>query len=68
MTHEQFNAIASLLGLRTGSAQDAARMVLVDGMAQSQVVAQLGMSRASVSNACTRVRKGMALAEAATAN
>ena len=68
MTFEQFNAIAQLLNLRDGNAQDAARMVLVFGMAQSQAGAQLGMSRASVSNACTRVRRGLALAEAATAS
>lgn len=68
MTSEQFNAISKLLNLRAGNAQDAARMVLVFGMAQSQVGAQLGMSRSSVSNACTRVRKGLALAEVATAS
>lgn len=66
MTPDQFSALAELLALRDGPAREAARLVLVDGMASSAAADQLGMSRAAVSNALTRCRRGLLLAERVT--
>lgn len=61
MTPDQFSALAELLALRDGPAREAARLVLVDGMAPSAAAEQLGMSRSSVSNALGRCRRGIEL-------
>jgi len=65
MTAGQFAALAQLLRLRAGAAQDAARMVLVDGHAPGEVAALTGLSPASVSNAVSRMRRGLDLAKVA---
>lgn len=65
MTPDQFSALAELLHLRAGPAQEAARLVLVDGLRPSEAADKTGISRQSVSGALTRLRRGAALANAA---
>lgn len=67
MTPAQFTAAAQLLQLRHGPAQEAARLVLVDNYRQVDAAAATGLSVASVSNAVTRIRRGLDLARLATA-
>ena len=65
MSDAQFVALAQLLRLRNGSAQQAARMVLVDGLRPSEAATRAQMSPAAVSNAVTRVEQGLDLARQA---
>lgn len=63
MTPKAFDALSSLLQVRQGLVRDAARLVLVGGVRPSEAALQTGLSRASVSNALTRYRKGLYLAQ-----
>lgn len=65
MTTEQFAALAQLMQMRAGPAQEAARMVLVDGITQADAGRRTGLSPQGVNNAVTRARKAMALAQIA---
>ncbi len=65
MTPEQFTALAQLLRLRDGPSCMAARLVLVDGMAQAIAAELVGITQPSVSAAVASVRRGMALARVA---
>ena len=65
MTPEQFAALAQLLRLRTGPAQDAARMVLVEGISQADAARATGLTQQAVHNAVKRVQAGFELAQAA---
>lgn len=65
MTGAQFDALATLLRLRTGAAQEAARLVLVHGHQPGEAAALMGLSAASVSNAVSRMRRGLELARVA---
>ena len=65
MTTDQFSALATLLRLRAGAAQEAARLVLVLGHKPSEAAALTGLSAASVSNAVSRMRRGLELARQA---
>ena len=67
MTNAQFFALAKLLHLRTGAAQEAARLVLVGGHRVGEAAVLAGVSSNSVTNAVARMRRGMELARAATA-
>ena len=51
--------------LRRVAAQEAARLVLVEGLAPSEAARQTGASIQAVSNAATRCRDGLALAQQA---
>ncbi|MDE1999123.1 MAG: hypothetical protein KGI52_09380 [Burkholderiales bacterium] len=62
MTPAQFTALAQLLRLRSGLAQDAARMVLVDGVSQADAARATGLTPQAVHNAVSRCRAGLALA------
>lgn len=64
MTGEQFAAVATLLRMR-GPSREAARMVLVDGIAGVAAAEQTGLSAQGVSNAVQRVRAGLELAKQA---
>lgn len=64
MTPAQFDALAKLLRLRDPS-REAARLVLVDGLAGVAAAAATGVSAQGVSNAVQRVRAGLALAKRA---
>lgn len=65
MAPAQFAALAQLLRLRTGPAQDAARMVLVDGASQADAACATGLTQQAVHNAVKRARAGLALAKRA---
>ena len=64
MTPAQFDAVAKLLRLRDPS-REAARLVLVDGLAGVAAAAATGVSAQGVSNALQRVRAGLVLAKIA---
>lgn len=65
MTSKQFSALAELLRLRGGAAQEAARLVLVESLAPSDAARRTGASPQAVSNAVTRCRAGLELARRA---
>lgn len=62
MTNDQFDALAQLMRLRTGTQQDAARLVLVGGMRQVDAARQLGISTAALGATMRSCRRGVALA------
>lgn len=62
MTLGQFAALAELLRLRGGSSQEAARLVLVEGMQPSAAARQAGTTPQAVSNALASCRRGLELA------
>jgi predicted DNA-binding protein (UPF0251 family) len=57
MTPKRFCAIARLIRMRRGAAEEAARLVLVDGMRPIEAARRIGLSPQSVSNAVARVRR-----------
>lgn len=65
VTPEQFAALAELLRLRAGLAQDAARMVLVDGVSQADAARATGLTQQAVHNAVKRALAGLALTKRA---
>jgi len=54
MTPDQFSALSTLMGLRTGPAQVAARLVLVDGLSKADAARQAGCSPQSADQAVRR--------------
>ncbi len=68
MTPAQFTALAELLRLRDGSAQEAARLVLVDGLSAADAAREVGMSYIAAFKAVQRVQAGLTLAKAASGN
>lgn len=65
MTADQFAALAQLMAMRHGPSQDAARLVLVDGLSSSDAARQCGITPQGVSNAVVRARQVLELARAA---
>jgi DNA-directed RNA polymerase specialized sigma24 family protein len=65
MTPEQFAALAQLTHMRGGPAQESTRLVLVDGITQAEAGRRTGLTDQGVSNAVTRARKAMTLAQIA---
>jgi len=61
MTSERFAVIARLIRMRGGAAQEAARLVLVDGMRPANAARATGLSLNSVCNAVARGRRADAL-------
>jgi len=67
MTDQQFQALARLLSLKTGPAQECARLVLVEQIPQAEAARQTGLSKQAAHQAVKRARAGLALAtQAAT--
>ena len=62
MTAGQFAALAELLRLRGGASQEAARLVLVEGMQLSAAARQAGTTPQAVSNTLSSCRRGLELA------
>lgn len=62
MTPDQFDALAELLRLRGGASQEAARLVLVDGLSPADAARQVEASPQAVSNVLASCRRGLALA------
>ncbi len=65
MTASQFDALAALLRLRKGGQREAARLVLVEGLAPAVAADQAGITRPAVSNVLKTCRRGMELVKAA---
>lgn len=65
VTNDQFDAIAKLLRL-TKKSRDAALLVLVGGVTKADTARKLKITPGGVSNAITRVNRGMDLARKAT--
>jgi predicted DNA-binding protein (UPF0251 family) len=68
MTPDQFDALAELLRLRGGASQEAARLVLVDGLSPADAARQIEASPQAVSNVLASCRRGLALALRASGN
>ena len=65
MTADQFAALAELLRLRTGPAQDVARLVLVQGLSVPDAARELGMGYHLAYKAAKRAQDGLDLARRA---
>jgi hypothetical protein len=61
MTPERFIAIARLISMRGGAAQEAARLVLVDGLRPADAARATSLSPNAVCNAVARVRRADAI-------
>lgn len=66
MTPESFVALAKLLRLRTGSQQDGARLVFVNGMRPADAAREVGVSAKALGNTLAACRNGLELARVAT--
>lgn len=62
MTNDQFAALAELIRLRQGPAQECIRLVLVDGLTQTEACALAGLSRQAGHQAVKRALRGLELA------
>lgn len=65
MTADQFRALAELLRLRAGPAQEVARLVLVEGMATPDAARTAGLEYTAASQAVKRAQRGLGLAGSA---
>lgn len=65
MTDAQFAALAELLRLRGGASQEAARLVLVEGLAPAEAARRVETSPQAVSNVLASCRRGLELAQRA---
>lgn len=66
MTHDQFEALAQLMRQRPDSQGRAlARLVLVEGLTQTEAADRLGASRQAAGNAVRAARAALALAQQA---
>ena len=65
MTNEQFEAMAQILRLRDGTAKEAQRLFVVEGMEPPDIARALGMKYNLALVATYRVRHSLALFEAA---
>lgn len=66
VSEAQFTALAELLRLRAGPAQDVARLVLVQGLTVPDAARELGMGYHLAYKAVKRAQDGWALARKAT--
>lgn len=66
MTEDQFTALAELLRMRGGASQEAARLVLVEGLSTTEAARRVGTSPQGVSNVLASCRRGLDLARRAT--
>lgn len=62
MTAEQFAALAELIKLRGGASQEAARLVLVDGVIPAEAARRTGLKPSAVSGVVGSCRRGIELA------
>ena len=56
MTPDQFDALSSLIRMRGGPSQEAARLVLVEGMRPCDAARKVGLSPQGVNDAVRRVK------------
>lgn len=64
LSAEQFDALADLLSLRPGAAQDAARLVLVGGLRMADAARQVALPYQCAWRAVQRAKRGLELARA----
>jgi predicted DNA-binding protein (UPF0251 family) len=62
MTPAQFDALTALRGLGDSATNRALRMVLVDGLSQSEAGQRCGVGRATVSNAAKAAARAVEFA------
>jgi hypothetical protein len=65
MTHSEFEALAQLLRLRDGTAKEAIRLHVMDGMTAPNIARALGMKYNLALVATYRIRDSLALLSAA---
>lgn len=65
MTPHQLDALAALVGMRSGPALLAAGLVLVEGRRPADAAREAGLSPQGVANAVTRLRRALDLARVA---
>lgn len=65
LTQAQLDAIAALVGMRSGPALHAAGLVLVEGRRPADAAREAGLSPQAVSNALARLRRALDLARQA---
>lgn len=65
MTNEQFDALAELLRLRGGASQEAARLVLVNGLDRATAAQRAGVTADALRKCLKRCEEGLALARIA---
>lgn len=65
MTQAQLDALAALVGMRSGPALHAAGLVLIEGQRPSDAARDAGTTPQVVSNALARLRRAQALARQA---
>lgn len=65
MTDASFEALAQLLRLRQGPQREAARLVLVDGVRQTDAARVAGCSASALGNTLRTCRAGLELARLA---
>lgn len=65
MTSDQFAALAELLRLRDGPAQEAARLVLVDGLKPADAARATKVTPQAAGQAVKRARAALKLAQTA---
>jgi hypothetical protein len=65
MTQAQLDALAALVGMRSGPALLAAGLVLVEGRRPADAAREAGLSPSGVTNALARLRRALALARVA---
>lgn len=63
ISDDGFEALAELIRLRGGASQEAARLVLVEGVPPGEAAKRTGTSPQAVSNAVASCRRGMRLAQ-----
>lgn len=68
MTNEQFRALATLMRMANGPAQEATRLVLVDHLSPADAARATGITRQAAGQAIKRARQGLELARIATAH
>lgn len=65
MNAAQFEALAELLRMRGGASQEAARLVLVDGVAPAEAARRVGIQPQAVNNVLNSCHRGITLARIA---
>ena len=65
MTQAQLDALASLVGMRSGPALHAAGLVLIEGWRSADAAREAGIAPQALSNALSRLRRTLATARQA---
>jgi len=68
MTPERFAAITRLIRMRRGRSQEAARLVLIDGLRPIDAARKTRLSPQAVCNAVTRVRRADTIISQSSSN